>query len=272
MAAGDILALNGSLTPARTCCKFIGTGDQAFVVDLHASDRVTAGDTAGTYSAWINIPNITGNYGIVSCGDTAAIEFITLSVKTGKLNIECNDATDDQFEHITTAVVFEPHKWYHVAVVQDATLNAPKLYVDGVVKATTATLATDNAAWFGQCQLIDNGSIGAAEEAGAAQQIKECVGAISDVKYWNAALTAAQIYDDFAGVPNTTNLTDYWKMGGLTNEANATNVGVKGASILIVDNYSEFTSKVAHSGVVVADEISISMNERLGSCIVVKAA
>ncbi len=283
MAAADILCLNGSIKPARTACKFIGTGDQAFLIDAFAVAREAAADTEGTFTAWINIPNITGNYGIVSCGDTAAIEFITLAVKAGKLNIECNAATTDQFEHITTDVVFEPHKWYHVAVVQDATLNAPKLYVDGKVKATSITLDTDNAAWFGQCGLIDDGSIGAAEEAGAAAQIKECIGAISDVKYWPVALTAEQIERDYRGqdpdtidydsaTPPVSTLTDWWKMGGLTNEITAANVGVKGASILIVDAYSEFTSKIAHSGAIVADDITIATTDELGTCIVVKAA
>lgn len=276
MAAGDILALNGSLTPSRSAAKFIGTGDQACLIDAFAVARQVAADTAGTFTAWINVPNITGTYGIVSCGDTAAIEFISLRVEAGKIAAECNDATTDQWEHTTTNVVITPHKWHHIALVQTADLTPPKIYVDGIlITAMTATLETDNAAWFGQCQLIDDGSIGASEEAGAAAQIDEMVGAISDVKYWPAALTALNIIDDYHGhTPAAINssLTDWWKMEGLTNEVTAANVIVKGASILFVEAYSNFTSKVAHSGVVVADDIAISTKDQLGTCIIVKAA
>lgn len=275
MAAGDILALNGSLAPSRTCCKFIGTADQAFLIDAFAVAREAAADTAGTFTAWINLPDITGNYGIVSIGDTAAIEFITLRVVAGKLGGECNAATTLQWEFDSTNVVIKPHKWHHVAMVQDATLNAPKFYLDGELVAMTAADETANDSWVVDCGLLDDGSIGAAEEAGAAGQIRECVGAISDVKYWPTALTPAQIKEDYVGKPPATidsTLTDWWKMGSLTNEVTAANAGVKGASILYVDAYSEFTSKVAHSGVVVADDITISTNERLGTCIVVKAA
>ena len=276
MAAGDILCLNGSLAPARSAAKFIGTGDEACLIDTHAVARQTAADTAGTYTEWINIPDITGTYGIVSCGDTAAIEFISLRVEAGKITVECNDATVDQFEHTTTNVVITPHKWHHIALVQDATLNAPKIYVDGdLITEMTATLETDNAAWFGQCQLIDDGSIGASEEAGAAGQIDEMIGAISDVKYWNTNLSATEVLRDYQGATPAninSNLTDWWKMEDLTNEVTAANPIVKGASILFVKAYSEFTSKVAHSGVIVADDISISTNDQLGTCFVVKAA
>ena len=61
-------------------------------------------------------------------------------------------------------------------------------------------------------------------------------------------------------------------MEGLTNEVTAANVGVKGASILHVAAYSEFTSKVAHSGAVVADDITLSTDSGLGTYVVVKAA
>jgi len=85
MAAGDIHHVTGSLTPSRAAIKFIATGDEAFLIDVFAAARVAANDEAGTVTAWINVPDITGTYGIWSCGDTAAIEFISLRVEAGKL-------------------------------------------------------------------------------------------------------------------------------------------------------------------------------------------
>jgi len=278
MADGDILYARGALTPARHALKFIATGDEAALIDEFAVARVAANDTEGTFTAWVNIPDKTGDYAIVSCGDTAAIEFLTLRVTAGKLVIECNDATVDQFEHTSTNIVITPHKWHHVAVTQTATLEAPKLYVDGVKVAQTATLATDNGTWFSDLNLTDDGSIGAGEEAGAAAQIREYKGGISDVKYWTVPLTPAQIKKDYQGqAPDTItgtsgDLTDWWEMKDLTNSVTAANAITLGASILFVNGYSEFTSKMAFLGAVIDDDITIAMTDKTGLCVVLKAA
>ena len=272
MAAGDILQATGSLTPSRAAIKMIATADEAFLIDVFAAARVSAGDTTGSVSAWVNIPDITGDYGIWSCGDTAAIEFVTMRITAGKLVVELNDATADKFEHTSDDIIIKPHKWTHIAITQDASTKAPQLYVDGKKVDQTATLATDNTLWFADLALTDDGSIGAAEEAGAAGQIRECKGGISDVKYWNTELTALQIEEDYNGTPNTTNLTDHWKMEDAVNSVTAANFGVKGASIQYVNEYSEFTSRMSFLGQVVADDFSISVNEREGHIIIIKAA
>lgn len=277
MAAGDILYVVGSLEPNRPAFKFIATADEAILVDAWAVAREAAADTTGTMTAWVNIPDITGDYAILSAGDTAAIEFITLRVTAGKVVGECNAATVDQWEHTSTDVVITPHKWHHIALTQDASLQAPKIYVDGVRVAQTVTLATDNAAWFGQCGLIDDGSIGAGEEAGAAAQIRECKGGISDVKYWPSELTAEQVMKDYKGYPPASiksDLTDWWPMTeNANNSVTAANNGTAGASILNISAYSEFTSRVAFLGQIVADVgTTLAMNEKQGIYVVVKAA
>ena len=183
MATTDIYHIVGSTAPSRPAIKFIGTADQAFLIDVFAAARQAAADPEGTFTAWVNLPDITGDYGIVSCGDTAAIEFITLRVNAGKVEVECNDATTQQWEHISTNVVITPHKWHHLALTNDADLTAPKVCVDGKEVAMTMSNETDNGTWFLDCQLIDDGSIGAAEEAGAGAQIGETTGAIGAVKY-----------------------------------------------------------------------------------------
>lgn len=270
----------GSLTPSRHAVKFIATGDEALVIDAFAVTRVAAGDTTGTFTAWINIPDITGDYGIISCGDTAAIEFLTLRITAGKLVVELNDATADKFEHTSTNVVIKPHRWHHVAVTQDATDGALKLYVDGVKVVTTGTLETDNTLWFAALTLTDDGSIGAAEEAGAAAQIREFKGAISDVKYWTVALTDTQIAEDYSGkapasiTGTTADLTNWWDMEDDYVDSVAGEDGTAGASLKLVNEYSEFSSRLAFmtGSPVVADDINFAIKDSEGHAVVIKAA
>ena len=83
MATTDIHHIVGALKPSRSAIKFIATADEAFLIDIFAAARVAANDEAGTFTAWINVPDITGTYGIVSCGDTAAIvvaDLLTISM------------------------------------------------------------------------------------------------------------------------------------------------------------------------------------------------
>lgn len=282
MATTDIYHIVGSLRPARPAIKLIATADEAFLIDVFAAARVTAGDTVGTFTAWINIPNITGDYGIVSCGDTAAVEFVTLRITAGKLVVELNDAAADKFEHTSTNIVINPHRWHHVAVTQAADTEPPKLYVDGKRIAQTQTLGTDNSLWFAALALTDDGSIGAAEEAGAAGQIREMKGAVSDVKYWDVTLTDEQIKQDYDGkdpdtihlTAGTSDLTDWWKMIDVTNSVTAANFGVKGASILFCNAYSEFTSRLSFATGTPVDEdnVQIAIKDQEGHATVIKAA
>ncbi len=278
MANGDMYHVAGNLSPARAAVKLIATADEALLIDAWAVTRVAAGDTKGTITAWINIPNITGDYGIVSAGDTAAIEFLTLRITAGKLVVELNDATADKFEYTSTNIVIEAHRWHHVAVVQDAI--KPILYVDGKAVAMTATLATDSKLWFAALALTDDASIGAAEEAGAAAQIREMKGAISDVKYWDVALTALQVDKDYDGkAPDTItgasgDLTNWWDMKDDYIDRVAGENGTAGASLKLSNAYSEFSSRMAFmtGSPVVADDISISVSDGVGHVVVIKAA
>ena len=283
MATTDIYHVVGSLRPSRHAAKFIATADQAVLIDAFAVARVAAGDTTGTFSAWINVPDITGDYGIISCGDTAAIEFLTLRITAGKLVVELNDATADKFEHTSTNIVITPHRWYHVAVTQDGGIKAPKLYVNGKTVAQTQTLGTDNSLWFGALTLTDDASIGAAEEAGAAAQIREFKGAISDVKYWTVELTDAEVLADYDGqapatlgvVAGVSKLTDWWDFDDdYVNSVTAANNGTAGASILLMNEYSEFTSRLSFmTGTPIsADNVQIAIKDQEGHATVVKSA
>ncbi len=280
MATTDIFHVVGSLTPARHAAKFIATADQAVLIDAFAVTRVAANDTIGTFSAWINIPDDTGDYAIISIGDTAAIEFLTLRVTAGKLVVECNVATADKYEHTSTDIVITPHRWYHVAVTHADNTEPDRLFVNGLRIAQTATLGTDNSVWINDMDLTDDGSIGAGEEAGVAAQIREFKGAISDVKYWNATLTDAQVLDDFNGkAPDTItgtsgDLKNHWDFDDDFVDNVAAENGTAGASILLMNKYSEFSSRLAFSAGTPVDEdnVQIAIKDQEGHATVIKAA
>ena len=281
MATTDIFHIVGSLKPSRHAAKFIATADQAVLIDAFAVTRVAANDTVGTFSAWIMTPDITGDYAIISIGDTAAIEFLTLRVTAGKLVVECNVATTDQYEHTSTDVVIEPHRWYHVAVTHADDTEPDRLFVNGLRIAQTVTLATDNSVWINDMNLTDDGSIGAGEEAGAAAQIREFKGAISDVKYWNVTLTDEQVRQDFDGkapdtITGTTGqLKNHWDMDDDFIDNVAGESGTAGASILLMNEYSEFTSRLSFmTGTpVVADTVqSFCDGFGIGHAVVILAA
>ncbi len=298
MATTDIQHIVGSTAPARAAVRFIGGAtDDAVAIDVFAAARVAANDSAGCFTAWVCLPDKTGDYGIVSCGDTAAIEYITLSVKAGKVRIQCFDATTEQFDHATTDVVITPHKWHHIAVVQNADTGAtrpPKIYVDGVQKATTMTDETDNGTWFLDLDLTDDGSIGAAEEAGAPAQVKECKGAISDVKYFSIELTDAEVMADYhngdatsgsvGATPAatttrkatvTTAFTDHWDMkDDVTNLITAANFGVIEGDVMLCNAYSEFSSRIFSSvtPLISADNVNLSVSNETAHLLIVKSA
>lgn len=281
MAAGDIYQITGGLKGRRAVAFLGGAVDDQVQINAFAAARVAANDTAGTFTAWINVPDVTGTYAIISCGDASAIEYISLTVAAGKIEATCYDATVLQWELNTTAVVLKPHVWHHVAITQNATIGSggtPKIYVDGVeipYDDLTITDATDNGTWFDDCALIDSGSIGAAEEDGAGNLTEEYKGAISDVKYWSVELTAAQIADDYKGIAYTTNLISHWDMNGDYIDSVSAHNGTAVGDIILNNSYSEFTSRLRNdpaAAPVVADDITLAVENETGYAIIVKAA
>lgn len=280
MAVTDIYHIVGSLRPARHAAKFIATADENISINAFAAARVVTGESAGTISAWINFPDITGTYGIVSVGDTAAIEFLSLRIEAGKLVTECNVGTVDKFEHASTNVVITPHQWHHVAVTQNTSTSPPSLYVDGKKIAQSIVLGTDNTVWFADLSSTDSGSIGATEEAGAAAVIDECKGAISDVKYWTVELTAAQIKKDYKGkapaaiTGTAADLISWWDMDDDYIDSVAGHNGTANASILLINQYSEFSSRLSFMTGTPVDEdnMQIAIKDQEGHATVIKAA
>jgi len=281
MATTDIYQIVGGLQGRRSVAFLGGAVDDAVQIDAFAAARVAANDTAGTFTAWVNVPDITGTYAVVSCGDASVVEYISLTIAAGKIEATCNDNTTLQWEVNTTNVVLTPHKWHHIAITQNATTGisgTPKIYVDGVeipYSDLTITDATDNGTWFDDCAGIDGGSIGAAEEGGDAGLTEEFKGGISDIKYWSVELTAAQIDNDYKGIINTTNLISHWDFNGDYIDSVSAHNGTAAGDIILTSDYSEFTSKLRNTlaaAPVVADKVVFSVENNTGYAIIIKAA
>ena len=283
MAAGDIYHISGDLQGRRATAFLGGNVDDGIQIDAFAAARVAANDTAGTFTAWINVPDITGTYTIIGCGDASAVEYMHFSIEAGKLwaagaKVGPNVAWDIN----STNVVITPHKWHHVAFKHSGAGGRVYMYIDGEIVAMTDTDVTEAAYWFDDFSLIDGAHIGAADSiAGGALLTQEFKGAISDVKYWAVALTDAQVKDDYEGkIPEditgtAADLISWWDMDGDYIDSVAGHNGTAVGDIILDNNFSEFTSRLKYTCTappVVADDLSFSCDRGVGHAIVVKAA
>jgi len=196
MAAGDIIVLEGEDTEAKKGVYFDGTDDY-ILADAHAVARVAANDTVGTYSAWIYLDSITGNKTILSSGDNdSATEGLWFVVAANQLGIQLYHGGATQFNVVETTSSMVARTWTHVAVVQDGT--QPALYVNGSAVDTTNSTATDLTMWYDELTGCDKFAVGVKESNNT--HTNDFTGAIGQVKYWNKALTAAEVLDDYNGV------------------------------------------------------------------------
>lgn len=197
MAVTDIYHVSGGLKGRKAAVFIGGNVDDYIQVNAFAVARTAANDAVGTYTAWVNVPDITGTYTIIGVGDDNAVEFIDFQIVAGKLGCACTDGATAQFVSATDSIVIKPHTWQHVAVVQNADGRGPVFYVNGEKVASTNSTATDVNEWFVNCDGIDTARIGASNKAGDASVTQEFKGAISDVKYWSLALTDAEVLLDY---------------------------------------------------------------------------
>lgn len=276
MATTDIYHITGGLK-GRFAVAFLGGNvDDYLQVNAAAVARVAANDTVGTFTAWINVPDITGTYTIVGNGDDNVVEFLDFSVEAGLLACRSTDATTAQFVSVTSSVVIKPHQWMHVAVVQRANGNGVEFYVNGARVASSNTTTTDVDSWYAELDGIDTMRIGASNKAGDASVTNEFKGAISDVKYWSVALTAAEVLDDYNNVAvQAASLQSHWDMQDdyIDNGLGADN-GTAVGDIILTNNYCEFTSRLRNTtgAPVVADSLVCFASDRTGHAIVIQAA
>lgn len=275
MATTDRYFISGGLKGRKAAMFLGGNVDDYIQVNAFAAARVAANDATGTFSAWINVPDITGTYTIIGCGDDNVVEFLDFGIEAGKLASRCTDATTGQFAVASTNVVIKPHRWHHVAAVQGADGRGVRFFVDGSEVPTTFSNTTDIDEWFVNLDGIDTGRIGASNKAGDASVTNEFKGGISNLKYWSTALTAAQVLADYQGTGTTTSMTEHWDFDEdyVSSGSDATTGTVVG-DILLSNNYCEFSSRFRNmiTTPVVADTVVFSASGETGYAIVIKAA
>jgi len=275
---GDAAVISGDCANSRCAAVFTGGNtDDYYQVDALAAARTAANDTVGTIIAWINTGDITSTGTILGFGDKNVVEFIDFSLEAGKLASRCTDATTAQYVSVTSNVVVSAHKWYHVAMVQAADGVGIKFYVNGVRVASSNTTTTDVNEWFNNLDGVDSGRIGASNKAGDDSVTNEFVGAISDLKYYNTALTEQNILDDYHGAHLTTGCISWYDwLDGTSLTDKATGGGTYDATavsdVYLTPTYNEFISKVRKFGAVVADTAGYCENNGRMSVLFINAA
>ena len=271
MAAGDIKIFAVKHNPRKSV---VLEGVDDFVqVDAWGTDRQTAADTVGTITAWVMPETKTASYTILAAGDVSADEFIDFGIIAGKLSIVVSDAATTDLDVKSTAVVVEPHVWTHVAIVQNAT--RPTLYVNGIAVDMTDTTDTDLTSWFDQMSGIDAANIGILDANTGTTQ--DFAGAIGRVRHWNAALTAAEVKNDYAerSQPATIDALQVsnWEWDGdFTDDWAGANNGTAVSAAVLDPFYTNMTSQLKFVDTVIADDISMSFDGELMFAVVIKAA
>ena len=285
MATTDIYTITGALTPVRKCMRFLGGDvDDGIQIDAAAAAIVAGNHTKGTISAWIMVPDNTGDYAFISFGDSAAnVEYFTCAVEAGTIRVMAVVTTPTtQMDVNTAAGTIKPNTWHHVCIVQDA--SELKIYIDGKDMPLTWTTKTAPGQWFENLNAIDGCHIGCADsEAGGGGLTKEFKGYISYVSIWSgtaaaAALSAAEVTQlasgaDATGIQPTYLHNHYDLEFDLADDGTGADTGTLVGEIIYCDA-NEFACKLTYGAgtMVVADSIHLALNDRMGFALVIQAA
>ena len=262
MATGDVQVYSAEHNPRPAV---VGDGTADYVqIDAWGVAREAAGtaDTVGTFTAWVNIKSASDSYSILSAGDTDAIEYINFQIVNGKLNLSLADGGVLDIDVEADGDDIPINTWTHVAAVQDGI--QPLLYVNGVKIATTNDDESGITKWFADLNGIDNANIGVLDMNTSVTL--DLDGAIGQVKHWNAALTAAQILDDFqakapASITGTTaDLISWWDWNGDLVDSVAGHDGTAVNNLFQNIQFSNLTAYIKSKTWIVADEILMSVN------------
>jgi hypothetical protein len=199
MTAGDVITIVED-NVAKKGVYFDGTDDY-ILVDAHAVERVTANDTTGTYTAWIYPNSIAAGGCVLGAGDNdSATEYFGFSLEaTGKVRAQVYFGGASKWRVTQTTASVPARTWTHIALVQNGV--QPALYVNGVNVAVTNDTATDLTYWYDELTGCDKFAIGVLATNGTF--ISDFNGAIGQVKYWNRALSAAEVLMDYNGQAQT---------------------------------------------------------------------
>lgn len=201
MAAGDVITIIEN--PQSKKGNYFDGSDDHVLHDAHAVARVAANDTLGTYTAWIYADVIKTLQTILSAGDNNTTnEGLKFQINAaGELRVFLKHSSGTtQFDITQTTASMSSRTWHHVAVVQDGV--QPRLFVDGLRVAATNDTSTDLTFWYDELTLVDKFAIGVFITN--ATTIEDFTGAIGQVKYFNIALTDAEILTEFRARAHTT--------------------------------------------------------------------
>jgi hypothetical protein len=279
MATTDLHFVHGALTPVKRGIRFLGGNvDDGIQVDAAAVAIVAGNHTKGTFACWFMVPDITGTYTLFGTGDANAVEYTEFRLEAGTINVMMVKAgPTTQLDVNTPANSYTPHKWYHLAIVQDA--SRMKIYINGVEQTLTWTTETDPAQWFDDLNNIDGAHIGASDSvAGGGALTNEFKGYISDVLLYSGtastdALTKLQVEKVMSGASHGSP-HNYWKLQeDLIDSGSGADNGTAVGDI-IFSSANEFASRLTFLETVplAADNVTIMSNDGVGYAYSILAA
>ena len=278
MATTDVYSICGSLTPTKPALRFRANAADGVQVDAAIAAIVTANHTIGTFSAWIMVPNNTGTYTIFGAGNSATVEYMTISVKAGLIQALIIDTgPSTRIDVSTPANSIKPNTWHHVAVVQDAVCM--KIYIDGILQTLTWATSTEITQWFDDLDTINGGHIGAADSvAGGAALSQEFKGYISDVRIWSGTTSASALTEKQVGQVMSGQTVgaayEWWTLDRsvVSKGSNATTGTIAGALIYVDAN--EFSSKLTFTAytLIAATNVSLCMSNGTAMALFVPSA
>ncbi len=160
-----------------------------------------------TKEAWVNVTTVGGNQNIIS--SNSAPFWITGGILSA--------GHGGNYTSVTDGTAFTAGKWTHVAVTYDASTTTMRLYRDGILVSTNASVPAN----------YSNENIVLASHTGGNSLIN---GWMDEVRIWTIALTTAQIKQNMFKGPavGATGLVAYYKCNDgsgttLTNATGGTN-------------------------------------------------
>uniref|UniRef100_A0A6M3KLM2 Putative lectin/glucanase superfamily protein n=1 Tax=viral metagenome TaxID=1070528 RepID=A0A6M3KLM2_9ZZZZ len=202
-SGGVIQATNARQVP-------VGLGADSLDGDDYVNINAVIDDideaTEGTITFWMRTVDATpaAEMVMIGFGDTDGDEYLKISLMTdATIQVASRDAGVNQFIVATDNAVISNDTKHHIAVVQNGT--SPVIYINGIRTAFTFSVSSDVLSWFYELTGVDNGRIGALNYNSAGND-DFYTGVVDEVKIWNRALTAEEIYNDYLNAGLIANL------------------------------------------------------------------
>ena len=205
------ITLGGDKFRDEYSLSFDGTNDY---VDCGSDSSLDVGTSDFTACAWFKIVNDGNHHDIISKGSSLNTGYgwaISFFNDDKNIYLDTGDGTTRQGVD-TADNSIEYGKWYHVTATRSNSTNTLKLYLDGVFTFENSIATNDD---------LGDGSQNIPFKIGSSEENRYLNGNISDVAYYNTALTSSQVktiyngrepYNHKEGVASS-NLVGWWRMG-----------------------------------------------------------